>query len=410
MIEINRHIEQNLERIARLYKVLLISGPRQVGKTFLAFKKFPNHKWVLLDSQVQLEQAKNDPALFLKNNPPPVIFDEVQRVPQLIREIKNLVDSENLQLADIVLTGSQPLQLMSEVSESLAGRLGIIELTPCTPFELSGSDSKPLNLIDLLKDPPIGKTFPLADPPVSHLFRGGMPAMALSGLSHEMADVNQRITDYVSTYLTRDLRDLGNVKDLGRFERWLRVLSSVSGKVPNILELAGQIGLPQSTANDWLGLLKASLLLYEIPAYSTNRLKRESKKPKIALFDSGLVCNLLGYTDVSQLQVSPFIGSIFETAVITALRSQCVRQLGRQALYHWRAKEKVECDLVLELDANTLVPIEIKYSTSITNDELNGVKTFLECYNSAKLGLVISPYEKCYSIEDKIVHLPWGAL
>ena len=126
MSEINRHSQQSLTQLARLYQVLLISGPRQVGKTYLAKSFFPNHKWVLLDRRILIDQARSDPALFLKNNPPPVIFDEIQRVPELLLEIKALIDSNPIGLAEIILKGSQPLQLMKSVTDSLAGRIGIL--------------------------------------------------------------------------------------------------------------------------------------------------------------------------------------------------------------------------------------------------------------------------------------------
>jgi predicted AAA+ superfamily ATPase len=407
---INRHSSLSLDRISRLYKVLLISGPRQVGKTFLAKSHFPNHKWVLLDSLSLIDQARNDPALFLKNNPPPVIFDEIQRVPELILEIKALIDSENIGLAEVVLTGSQPLSLMDHISESLAGRVGILELTPCTPSELAAGSEGSINLSTLIEEPPIGREFPLSGTPNSLLFRGGLPAMALAEHSPETSDVFQRFSDYVATYLTRDLRDIAEVKDLGRFERWLRLLSTISGKIPNILELSQQIGLPQSTAHEWTEILKSSLLIHEIPAYHRNLTKRESKKSKLALFDSGLTCHLLGYNSDTQLEKTPFLGSIFETAVISALRSQCVRQLGRSSLYHWRSKEKVECDLILEINAEDIIPIEIKYSSRISKDELSGIKQFMKISDHARMGLVFSPDSKCFWLDEKILHLPWGAL
>jgi uncharacterized protein len=407
---INRHSSISLERISRLYKVLLISGPRQVGKTFLARNSFPDHKWVLLDSRSLIDQARNDPALFLKNNPPPVIFDEIQRVPELILEIKALIDSTDIGLSEIVLTGSQPLQLMEHVSESLAGRVGILELTPCTQFELNFNKEGYINFDTIITDPPIGEEFTLPDTPNNQLFRGGLPAMALSELSPEPMDVFQRFSDYVSTYLSRDLRDISQIKDLGKFERWLRLLSTVSGKIPNILELSSQIGLPQSTAHEWTEILKASLLIHDIPAYHKNLSKRESKKSKLVFFDSGLTCHLLGYNSDSQLENTPFLGSIFETAVITALRSQSVRQFGHASLYHWRSREKNECDIILELNATTLIPIEIKYSSRISKDELSGIKQFMGLSDHAVLGLVISPNSKCYWLDENILHLPWGAI
>jgi predicted AAA+ superfamily ATPase len=409
---LGRRAEDKILKAASLYHCVLINGPRQVGKTSLARKLFPNHRWVLLDSAAVLANAKEDPALFLKNSPPPVIFDEVQKAPELFAEIKEYIDRHPQQpLGSIVLTGSQPLQLMNLVSDSLAGRIGIIHLTPMDVSETHERSSVARSITDLIDSPPIGEEYALKASPLEILLRGGFPAMALPEMTPDLEGVAQRFTDYIATYLTRDLRDLAQIQNLGRFEKWLRCLATVSGKIPNLSELAAQIGLNQSTAHEWQGILHASMILDLIPAYTAQVLKREVKRPKVVLCDSGLLCNLLGFTSVRQLEASPFLGSVFETSVINSIKALTVNKGATIPIYHWRVEQRQEVDCVVELDAATVVPIEAKFSSTVSRDDLKGMYKFLDLHRNAKIGVIVTPNERCYWVEEgKVLHLPWGLL
>ncbi len=411
MTYLPRSIASKVNQLAKLYTVILITGPRQTGKTTLARNMFPTHEWVLLDSAVLVEQARQDPALFLKNHPVPIILDEVQRAPELFQELKNLVDKKSPSPGSIILTGSQPLHLMRKATESLSGRIGILELSPMTQSELnqSAATSSLQSLQKFFAEPPIGQKFATQRPVTESLFRGGFPAMALPELSPEAADVSQRFNDYIATYLNKDLRELAQVHQLGRFERFIRILATTSSRIANINELAGQISLAQSTAVDWQGLLQASGLILELPAYHTSQIKRESRRPKIILCDSGLMCSLLGYQDPSQLEISPLSGAIFETAILNSLITLLRAESTRPALYHWRSSDKDEVDAVIEVNNTNLCPVEIKLSSKPKPDHCAGLKTFMNYYKTAKQALLITAFEECFWVEESILHLPWAA-
>jgi predicted AAA+ superfamily ATPase len=383
-----------------------------VGKTTLARKIFPQHRWVLLDSAAVLTNAKEDPALFLKNYPPPVIFDEVQKAPELFAEIKAYIDTHpEHPPGSIILTGSQPLELMNLVSDSLAGRIGIIQLTPMDIAETHQRNEVANSISDLIQDPPIGEEFSLNASPLEILLRGGFPAMALREITPDLEDVAQRFTDYVATYLTRDLRDQAQVQNLGKFEKWLRCLATASAKVPNLSELASLIGLNQSTAHEWQGILQASMILDLIPAYTANLVKREGRRPKVILCDSGLLCNLLGFTSVRQLEASPFLGSIFETSVINSIKALTVNNGAKVPIYHWRVEQRHEVDCVIELDAHAIIPLEAKFSSTVSQEDIKGILKFLELNQNATTGVIVTPNDRCYwVVEGKVLHLPWGLL
>ena len=407
---LKRRITHKLMQVAKLYPVVLISGPRQAGKTTLARNCFPNHEWILLDSHALLERARKDPGLFFSTHKPPMILDEVQRAPELLQEIKYLVDSYALPPASIILTGSQPLQLMKNASESLAGRVGIIELSSMTQSELQQSLELPLSLEEFVDNPPLGKKFSSNVSVMELLFRGGLPPMAIEKMSPNSEEVVQRFSDYISTYLTRDLRELANVHDLGRFEKFLRISATASSRIANINDLAAQIGVPQSTTQEWLGLLRASNLILELPAYHSNQIKRETRRPKSVLFDSGLMCNLLGYQNYKQIELSPLLGAIFETSALNYVYTYVKCQSGRFALYHWRHKEQEEIDALIELNNNSLLPIEIKFTTRPKAEDLKGLVSFMKKYPQAKKGVLISRSDECFLLSESIIHLPWSAL
>ncbi len=405
---LERHISSKVLAISQLYSVVLITGPRQVGKSELARRLFPNHKWVLLDSLSLVEQAKNDPALFIKNNPPPAIYDEVQRAPELFLEIKDQVDRGVAGKADFVLTGSEPLPLMKRASESLAGRVGIVELAPMT---ISETHSRPkIDLLKLFDSPPLGIKFPINNTPLQILLRGGFPAMAIKEHSPSLEDVTQRFSDYVQTYLTKDLRELSGVKDLGRFERFLRLAATYSGKLLNVNEFSSTTGIPGTTLHDWLGILEASELLYQVRPSQTNLVKRETKRTKLLLCDSGLTLFLMGFFSEKQIESSPLLGTVFETFVANSLRALINCERSRIEILHWRQADTNEVDFILELDMETHIPIELKLTGKPSKEHIVGMKELMSYDKKAKNGILITTYEECFWIDQHILHLPWGAL
>jgi predicted AAA+ superfamily ATPase len=406
-----RNIETRVRSVATLYKAILVTGVRQIGKTSLVRHVFPKHRWVSLDRASTLAEAVHQPGLFLQNNPPPCIFDEVQRAPGLFLELKDIIDTQNLSPGSIVLTGSQPLQLMRGVSESLAGRIGIIEMSGMTPSESADiAVSAPTNLLNWITAPPIGSRFPWQMAPAELVFRGGFPAMALSQSSPDEIAVSQRLGDYVQTFLTRDLRDLSQISDLGRFEKFLRFVANTSARLLNVESLSRESGIPQSTVYDWLSVLEAAYVIRKLPGFCGQLPKREAKRSKLLLCDSGLLLHLLGYRSRDLAQQAPVFGSAFETCVGQAIQSLLNREGARVPMYHWRAGERDEVDFVVELTPDMVVPIECKLGAEISSWDLRGLHAFRKLHPSTAPGVIISSGEDCYWIEKDILHIPLSAL
>lgn len=407
-----RRIGPHLSKLASLFPAVLVTGPRQTGKTELSRKNFPKHKWILFDDALLAEQANKDPKLFLQNNPPPFILDEIQKAPGVFPALKEFIDINDPATGSIILTGSQPLQLMELVTESLAGRVGLLELLPMTPAEIFEYDTRSFTFENWIAEPPIGKSFPWKIPPYEFLFRGGFPRMALRELSNEAADASIRLRNYIQTYLTKDLRDLSAISDLGRFERFLRVLSSYSGKILDLSEVARGTDIPQGTAHDWLSLLSASYIFWSAPGYSANLGKRERKRPKGLIVDSGLNCNLMNIQTHESLPKNPLSGFIMETAVANCIRSTLfMNATATPPIYHWNFKNEHEVDFVVEHSTGMLCPIEVKLSASPNKHHCQGLKLFRKSYSDkVDIQVLITTNERCFWIDEDILHIPLSAI
>ncbi len=399
-----------LTRLAGLYPVVLVTGARQTGKTELVKHTFPDHRWVLLDEHAVLDSATRDPGLFLQNNPAPVIFDEIQKAPALLAEIKAQCDRGVIGRGGVILTGSQPLPLMRNVSETLAGRVGIMDLLPMTLAEIAGSAPSARLLDDWLENPPIGERFEFPSPPVECLLRGGFPAMALSCHSPHADDAATRVSDYVQTYLSRDLRDMSQVQDLGRFARFMRHLAVFSGRLLDLNRVASDIGIPQSTANHWLGLLEASMLVWRIPGWSKHHGKRERKGAKFFFVDSGLQVSLLGYSNIAQLSASPLLGAIYETACAQAMKKIARSNAGAMPLMHWRFKEDHEVDLIVERRHEDLCLCEFKITSNPGPEDLTGIVEFRKHYGVHHKAIVVSTHPVCHWLSKDVLAVPLAAL
>lgn len=405
-----RTLEPRLATLAGMYSCVLVTGIRQAGKTELVRHCFPEHEWVLLDRAGVVSEARSDPGLFLRNHPSPCIFDEVQRVPELFPELKDLIDRSAPGPGGIILTGSQPLQLMKEVSESLAGRVGILELSGMTPTELLAGEQSPNSLAEWLQNPPIGRRFPWPLPPAEMVFRGGFPRMLLSEHSPNDTSVAQRLSDYIQTFLTRDLRDLAEISNLGRFERFLRFVANTSARLLNVESLARDSGIPQSTIHDWVSILEAAFVIRRIPGYSKKVTKREVKRPKLLLCDSGLLLHLLGYRASNLAYESPSFGAAFETFCAHALFALLSRDGLRPPVYHWRSGERDEVDFVIELNPEMLIPIECKLTGKPSPADAEGIQRFLQLHEVRGPGIVVSACEDCFWLTTNVLHIPLSAL
>jgi len=396
-----RQISNHTARIAQLFPAVLVTGPRQSGKSTLCQKLFQDHSMVLLDDQALLDLATNDPGLFIQNFPPPVIYDEIQRAGELFLAVKKYIDtSRSKEKGVFILSGSQPLTLIKAVSDSLAGRIGIVELLPMTYreiFELSPSPG-----LYELEERKLGKTnenpyqekntkspIALESTIQSLMFRGGFPQMAIQKDSPEEADVVARLDSYIQTYLQKDLRELQLVKDLTVFEKYLRRFAMASGSIRSVSDIATDTGIPRATIQSWTSLLQASYLAKEVPAFA-KRLGRREKKTS------------------EQLLKSPIVGQIFETYAFHAFRSWLARDGVRPQFYHWRLDEQKEVDLVFEHQGGELVAVEFKLTARPQQADLVGIKAFQKNYPACKKAFLVTCFDQKMDMGNGIEHLPIG--
>lgn len=313
---ITRYLEGRLRRSARTRPVVVLTGARQTGKTSTLQRLFPRHDFVSLDLPTEAEQAEKEPAAFLRRHPPPVIVDEAQYAPSLFRHLKAAVDAHRDRMGQFLLTGSQKFTLMKGVSESLAGRADIIELETLSFAEIRSvrPDTEAETAI----------------------VRGGFPEL------HANPDIDARTfySSYLATYLERDVRSLANVGSLRDFERFLRACALRSANLLNKADLARDVGIAPSTANQWLSVLEASGQIVLLEPWFSNRTKSIVKSPKLYLADTGLLCALLNIQSPEALIQSPSAGAVWETFVFAQLRHR-ERRAGRVgSLFFWRDRTR----------------------------------------------------------------------
>jgi predicted AAA+ superfamily ATPase len=321
---IERDIESRLLRAAGTRPVVVLTGARQTGKTSTLRRLFPGHSFVSLDLPTEAEQAEKEPEAFLRRHPPPVMIDEVQYAPALFRHLKAAVDEHRNVNARFLLTGSQRFALMKGVADSLAGRAEIMTLETLSLAEIAAAR------------PTISLEATIA--------RGGFPEL------HANLDIDAVAFyhSYIATYLERDVRSLLNVGSLRDFERFLRACALRSANLLNKSDLARDVGIAPSTANQWLSVLEASGQIVLLEPWFSNRTKSIVKSPKLYLADTGLLCALLNIGSVDELQNSPSAGAIWETFVFAQLRHR-ERRAGRSGrLFVWRDRTR-EVDFLADI-------------------------------------------------------------
>lgn len=405
-----RHLEDRIKRLSKFFKVILIVGARQVGKSTLLQKIFPKLQCVVFDNSRDNHNAQKDPDLFLKNYPSPIILDEVQYVPELLSSVKRKVD-KSPKFGQYFLTGSQNLMMMKSVSESMAGRVGIIELNPMTYFELN--DRHEQNFLEIfLKNPDLlQKKFSgclhLQKNLYEILWRGGFPA--LLRLKNDV--VVQYFESYVKTYLERDVRVFGNVSNLGDFNRFLSIVAALTAQEINYSQLGRELGISPTTANNWLQVMSNAYLWFELFPFSNNAIKRVSQKRKGHIVDSGLLCYLNGIYDAQSLAKSPALGAVFESYCISMIRALSGNLKAKPKFSHFRTNGGAEVDLILEQNG-WLYPIEIKCKSFLDHYDRRGIESFRKTFPKRKIacGLIIYAGEECYKLSDKIIAMPWNAL
>ena len=353
---IKRHIEEAVLKRAKMKGAVVITGARQVGKTTLIENIKPDIPKITLDDLPARRRAINSPSTFFNINPPPIFIDEVQYAPDIFHYIKILLDNSRNK-GDFFLTGSQSFELMKNVTESLAGRAGILELQGLSLREINDETwNKPfLPTFEYLKKRNTDKTT-LRIPEIwKTIHRGCLPEIALNA----GFDKEDFYADYIKTYIERDVRRLTQVADEESFFRFTTVCAAMSGQLLNLSSLANDVGISVPTAQRWLSVLKTSGIVYLLKPYSNNAINRAVKTPKLHFLDIGLASYLTRWTSADNLSIGANNGSFFESFVVSEVLKS-YSNAGKEAnLYFLRDGNKKEIDLLI-LENNTLYPIEIK--------------------------------------------------
>jgi len=352
-------MEKTFLRLIKEFPAILITGPRQVGKTTMLLKLMneenSNREYVTLDDLTEREMAKNDPKMFFQIHKPPVFIDEIQYAPELFPYIKIIIDKHH-EPGHFWLTGSQIFKLMDGVQESLAGRVALLNLYPVSQAECGGFETEPFTLnIDKLTK--CGKERKSIDAPdlYKRIFNGGMPAL-ISGQYTERRVV---YSSYISTYIDRDVKELSGKIESLKFMSFITAAAALAGQMLNFKTIADTAGIDQITAKNWLGILEKLGIIFYLHPYSNNMLKRTVTKPKLYFHDTGLVAYLTKWSDANTLMTGAMSGAILENFVISEI-IKSYHNCGEEVfIYYYRDKDTKEIDIILESDGK-LYPIEIK--------------------------------------------------
>jgi predicted AAA+ superfamily ATPase len=366
-VYIKRTIEEVIMNISSSFPVVLLTGPRQVGKTTMLKKLGGDERnYVSLDDPMARELATSDPALFLQRYTPPLLIDEIQYAPQLLPHIKMIVDTERKN-GQFWLTGSQIFHLMKGVSESLAGRIGIVNLLGLSHAEIMGRSHQRefIPNIAVIKNKIKEANNIELRMVYGEIYRGGMPAVIVD--SNMNTDIF--FSSYIQTYLQRDIKDLTQVADELAFFRFLCAVAARTAQELNYAALASDTGISEPTAKQWLSILVSSGIVYLLEPYFNNTLKRLLKRPKLYFLDTGLCAYLTKWTSAETLEAGAMSGAFFETWVVTEIIKSYYFQGKRPPLCYYRDKDQREIDLLI-IEDHKVYPIEIKKNANPGRDAI----------------------------------------
>lgn len=368
---IDRHLEEQVLDASRYYPVVMVCGQRQVGKsTMLNHIKEQNRRYVTLDDRNARRLAENDPALFFETYGSPLLIDEFQRVPDILLEIKRIVDQKALDGEDnsgmFWLTGSQKFKMMQGVSESLAGRVSIFDMASLSTAEL---EERPASLFHPDLDS-IHERLKYSKPKNIHqvyedIFRGGMPKLRSTDLDRE-----RFYMDYINTYIERDIKDLAQVGKLNEFYDFLVYMAARTGQELKYGEIANSIGISAPTAKAWVSILERSGVIFVLKPYYSNITKRLVKTPKVYFMDTGLAAYLCRWPSAATLESGAMDGAFFETYVVSEIVKSYYNAGKPVDLYYYRDIDKKEIDLLI-VEGDKMYPIEIKKSKEPSKPDKN---------------------------------------
>ena len=400
---IKRHAEKTVQELAKMFGAVLVAGPRQVGKTTMLERLTSDMNYVTLDDPIIRAGAEEESGTFFKDNPPPVFVDEIQKAPALFEQIKMLLDRERKK-GQFFMCGSQQFKMMKGVSESLAGRIGLVTLlgfslreshdveydTPFIPIEEYFAERRQ-HLADISYDD-VWNT----------IHRGSMPEL------HDNPDFNWQMFygAYVRTYIDRDVRELSEIGDTVRFTKFMVAVAAATGQLLNLSSLARDVGISQPTAERWLSILVASNVVYLLQPYSNNITKRAIKTPKLYFLDTGLAAYLTRWNTPDVLKNGAMAGAFFESFVVSEIiKSYYNKGILELPLYFYRDKDMNEIDLLIE-ENGTLYPIEMKKHADPQKKDVDAF-ALLDKITGIKRGPggVICMYDKLITLrgEDKVI-------
>lgn len=352
-----REAEPTIRRLAGGYPVVAVTGPRQSGKTTLVRAMFADRPYVSLEDLDEREFAGQDPRGFLGRFPDGAVLDEVQRAPGLFSYLQTRVDQERRN-GLFILTGSQQFDLLSSITQTLAGRVALVPLLPFTLGELQAGGQAPGSLEELL-------------------FTGLYPPVHDRELEPGIWYAN-----YVRTYVERDVRQMINVRDLSAFQRFVRMCAARTGQLLNLSTLAADCGITHNTARSWLSVLEASYLVHLLQPHHRNFNKRLVKTPKLYFYDPGLAAWLLGVQTPAQLVTHPQRGALFETWVVSEMLKARFNRALASNLYFWQDRSGHEVDVLAE-QGGTLIPVEVKSGQTVVADFFRGLEKWAEIAGDA---------------------------
>jgi hypothetical protein len=378
---IDREIEEELKILQNEFPIIAILGPRQSGKTTLSKKVFNSFEYISLEDIDHREFAQNDPRGFLSRYQSEVIFDEIQRVPELMSYLQTHADKQK-ENGKIIITGSHNFLLMEQISQSLAGRVGITKLLPFSVDEIR-EKSKSLNKL---------------------LFSGMYPRIYDQQIRPETFYKN-----YISTYVEKDVRQIKKITNLDNFMKFIRILAGRTGQELNLSVISEESGISHNTVKEWISILEASFIIYRIRPYHKNYNKRIVKNPKIYFTDTGLVCNLLGIRKTDEIDYHFLKGNIFETFVVNEFIKYNFNYGEKLQLYYWRDNHQKEMDLIVDFGKEHY-GVEIKSSETIHEKYFDGLRywTKLSGDKSSSLFLIYGGDDN--TVRNKMNVVSWKSI
>lgn len=363
---IPRTLQNKLNELSNYYPSIVVTGPRQSGKTTLCRMTFPNKPYVSLEALDIRDFASKDPRGFLAEYAEGAIIDEIQQAPDLLGYLQSDIDARP-EPGRFIMTGSQHFSLSQSISQSLAGRCGILVLLPPSFEELRAFPNSPEDLF-------------------SALWQGAYPR-----IYDQNIPAHQWLADYTTTYIQRDVRQVMNIGDLQVFSGFLKLCSGRTAQEINLSALGSDAGISHNTIRSWLSVLETSYIIHRLPSWHVNIRKQVVKAPKLHFFDSGLACYLLGIREPDQLRHHPLRGAIFESWVVSEIYKACAHSGAQPSIFHYRETRGIEVDMLIE-QAGAMDVVEIKSGATVSEDFFKNLELFSDRIKSTPTKSTIRKY------------------